>query len=289
MASSSAHSPKIYASDHRPSVSTMGGFTAESEDDSDDTGSRYTTPPPGEVEPAEPRTPEAANLDGARPEQALDSDAEQSLAAMAGSPASRTKQRRSLHRTLRDGSGTHRRSHKGRDSASTIVSDDGQESEGLTRGKGSFTVHGKKASVIQFGGDWHSTTAEERLKTKKQLQEAAEAATSDERDGNSIASNGTTSIMSPANDAADYFPPARKLSADAVKQRHVSSQTITPANFLEAREEQVSSSDDDSEMSDIAEEDPSKLRTSVEQPKDSEKPPTFLDYSGVISETPSQA
>ncbi|KAL6702583.1 hypothetical protein ACN47E_001340 [Coniothyrium glycines] len=281
LASSSAQSPRLYPTDHRPSVSTIGGITADSDDDSDDTGSRYTTPPPGEVEIAEPRTPEMANTDGARPEQAVESDNDQSLAAMAGSPASRNKQRRSLHRTLREshGSGSHRRSHKGRDSSSTIVSDDAQESEGLARGKGSFTVHGKKASVIQFGGDWHNTTAEERLKTKKQLQEAAEQAFTDDKDGNIT---NTTTAMSPSNDGYDNITPTRKLSADAIKQRHISSQTITPANYHEALEEQRSSSDDESEMSDIAEEDPTKLRSSGEQPKTGGKPATFLNYKASI-------
>lgn len=34
----------------------------------------------------------------------------------------------------------------------------------MTRSTGSFTVHGKKASVITFGGDWHTIPAEDRLK-----------------------------------------------------------------------------------------------------------------------------
>jgi hypothetical protein len=263
LASSSAQSPKMYPTDHRPSVSTTGDGTAGTGSDSDsDDDSRYTTPPPGEAGDMDPRTPEIyeiSPLDGTRSETAVESDNEQALSALTGSP--RARQRRSLHRTLRDshGGSSHRRSHKSRDSASTIASDN-TESEGLARSKGSFTVHGKKASVIQFGSDWHNTTAEERLQKKKQLQEAAEAASADERDGNSIVSNGTATALSPGSDGNEYLAP-RKLSADTTKQRHVSSQTITPANFRESFRMQHSDSDD-SDMSDIEEE---TLRTSDEQ------------------------
>ena len=263
-ASSSAHSPRTWAMEHRPSVSTTGDGTVGSDSDSDsDDGSRYATPPPGEAGDLEPKTPEVSPTDGPRADAPIDSDSEQALAALAGSPRSRTKQRRSLHRTLREsrGSSTHRRTHKSRDSASTIASD-GAESEGLARGKGSFTVHGKKASVIQFGSDWHSTTAEERLKTKKQLQEAAEAASTDERDGS--VSGGTVTAWSPGSDSNDPLV-MRKLSADTTKQRHVSSQTITPANFRESFKIPESDSDSASDMSDIAEESPLNHRAPGDQ------------------------
>lgn len=90
------------------------------------------------------------------------------------SPESRSKVRRSLHRTLRDNSTPgHRRGGKGKDSTSTIMSDDlgAPESEGLSRAKGSFTLHGKKASVITFGAEWQNMPAEERLKVRKQAHE----------------------------------------------------------------------------------------------------------------------
>ena len=243
---SSAQSPRLFPSDHRPSIVTTddGTNTIDSDSDSDD-DSRYTTPPP--IEPGsiiEPRTPEISSLDGIRaPEQAVESDADVPLGSHTGSPATRQKQRRSLHRTLRD---SHRRSHhKSRDSSSTIVSDkDTGETEGLTRDKGSFTVHGKKASVIQFGSDWHNTTAEERLKKKKELQDAAEA----EAEAEAEADEGS-------GENEDAGLQIRKLSVGAVKQRHASSQTITPANYKDAVEEQRGSdSDADSDMSDIAEE-----------------------------------
>lgn len=84
----------------------------------------------------------------------------------------RNKVRRSLHRTLREAHvPTHHRSKKGKDSASSIGMTEETssltESEGLTRGVGSFTVHGKKASVITFGSEWQDISPEERIKPRK--------------------------------------------------------------------------------------------------------------------------
>lgn len=87
----------------------------------------------------------------------------------------RSKIRRSLHRTLRDSHPpSHSRSKKGKDSAGSAgVTEDNSsvgDSEGLARGTGSFTVHGKKASVITFGSEWQTMSPEERLKLRKQAQ-----------------------------------------------------------------------------------------------------------------------
>jgi hypothetical protein len=254
IASSSMQSPRMYPVDKRPSVSTFDEGTVGSDDESDD-DVRYATPPLIENDAVHTKTPDPAT-DGA-----VESDAEHNSAAHLGSPASRTKHRRSLHRTLRDshGSSSHRRSHKGRDSASTITSEGASETEGLGRSKGSFTVHGKKASVIQFGGDWHNTTAEERLKAKKQLQEAREQASADERDGS--VSDGT--VVSPSSERNDDTP-RRQLSSEQVKQRHVSSQTITPENFHTSLEYQDPDSDGSSELSDVVEESTSKEDVPIE-------------------------
>lgn len=90
--------------------------------------------------------------------------------------ASKPKNRRSLHRTLRDSrhepSSIHRH-RKGKESGSTIKSD-GTRTEDtlpeaapvLERADGKFTVHGKQASVVTFGGDW----AAERLRLKQQIE-----------------------------------------------------------------------------------------------------------------------
>ena len=83
-----------------------------------------------------------------------------------------SKVRHSLQRKLQNAHvPSHHRSKKGRDSSSSAaITDDSVsvESEGLARGTGSFTVHGKKASVITFGSDWQNMSPEERLKLRKQ-------------------------------------------------------------------------------------------------------------------------
>ena len=87
----------------------------------------------------------------------------------------KSKVRRNLHRTLRDSHPpSHHRSRKGKDSAGSagLTEDSASlaDSEGLARGTGSFTVHGKKASVITFGSEWQNMSPEERLKLRKQAQ-----------------------------------------------------------------------------------------------------------------------
>lgn len=83
--------------------------------------------------------------------------------------------RRSLHRTLREPHHVHRHhsrsDKKNRESVSSIgpLEDDESvpEGEGLSRKTPSFTVHGKKASVVTFGSDWQNMAPEERLKLRK--------------------------------------------------------------------------------------------------------------------------
>ncbi|KAF2652165.1 hypothetical protein K491DRAFT_695812 [Lophiostoma macrostomum CBS 122681] len=270
LASSAGRSPSLKPRDHRPSVSTLGDKPASS-DGASETSMRYATPPV-DAALAAPKTPELGPVDGLHLDPGSESEADQPPAALTGSPDSRSKTRRSLHRTLRDGGSAHRRSHKGRDSASTVVSDDTQESEGLARGKGSFTVHGKKASVITFGADWHDTPAEERLKIRKQAQEALEGSGSvDEKDGSidghtySITSNSTGTVLSaPAINEPDDSTP-RPSTTEVRKQRHVSSQTITPANFHKSLNADASDSDRNSEMSEIEEEAPARKSGSEQE------------------------
>jgi hypothetical protein len=144
------------------------------------------------------------------------------------------------------------------------------ESEGLARGKGSFTVHGKKASVVTFGLDWHNMPAEERLKTRKNQSTLEGGGSIEERDDKSdgrapsFISNSTGHIeVLTGKEPIDETP--RPSPSDIRKQRHVSSQTITPANFKDS----VNGRDDDerSEMSEIEEESPAKDPKSTEQAK----------------------
>ncbi|KAF7714918.1 Uncharacterized protein PECH_007838 [Penicillium ucsense] len=80
--------------------------------------------------------------------------------------------RRSLHRTLRESHSVHRhqsRHKKNSDSVSSVgpLEDEGSESNILARKTPSFTVHGKKASVVTFGSEWQNMSPEERLKLRK--------------------------------------------------------------------------------------------------------------------------
>ena len=118
-----------------------------------------------EGSPAEPR-----HVDVAR--QGEDQHEPNAATVSEGEGNDKSKIRRSLHRTLREAHvPTHHRSKKGRDSSSSIaITEDGSlstEKEGLARGTGSFTLHGKKASVITFGSEWQNMTPEERLKPRK--------------------------------------------------------------------------------------------------------------------------
>lgn len=84
--------------------------------------------------------------------------------------------RRSLHRSLREPHihmnrhHSHSRSKKNRGSVSSIgplSDDDGTQEAGLSRKTPSFTVHGKKASIVTFGSEWQNMPPEERLKLRK--------------------------------------------------------------------------------------------------------------------------
>ena len=263
--SSMAQSPRLGPYDHRPSISTVDSV-AVSSDGASDVG--FTTPPlTAERELSEPRTPD---VPGMRLDNDSESETDQPPSAMTGSPESRSKVRRSLHRTLREshGSSSHRRGHKAKDSSSTIMSNE-SEGEGLARTKGSFTVHGKKASVIQFGPDWHNTPAEERLdKIRKQAQETMqEASSADEKDGGGI-SDATAVAVAAAAARDDDALIVRPSTAETRKQRHVSSQTITPASYQQSLEGHNSDSDAASQMSEIAEE----SQTQKASPVGSEEP-----------------
>ena len=78
----------------------------------------------------------------------------------------RTKIRRSLQRTLREGAGhlSHQRSKKGKEVEGGALDAEGGDSQ-LTRSTGSFVVHGKKASVINFGSGLQNMAQDDRVKS----------------------------------------------------------------------------------------------------------------------------
>ena len=84
----------------------------------------------------------------------------------------RVKMRRSLQRTLRESAGhlSHHRSKRTKEPSSSGVSEDAGRDDRLSRGSGSFVVHGKKASVIDFGDGLKHMPTEERLRQRMQAQ-----------------------------------------------------------------------------------------------------------------------
>ena len=186
--------------------------------------------------------PESPSSKAKRPGTASDGEKEQDRENIKSPDVpfseGRPKVRRSLQRTLRDShhSGHHHRSKKGKDSASSAAATEDAsslaDSEGLARGTGSFTVHGKKASVITFGAEWQDMTPEERLKlrrsahgddSKLSVPPAVEdenastrsASMSDVRP-NSAISNSTTTTKSvgPGEPLEDGDEVARSMSSD---------------------------------------------------------------------------
>jgi hypothetical protein len=87
--------------------------------------------------------------------------------------ADKNKIRRSLHRTLREGAGhlSHHRSRRERDGGPPSTSDEAGREIVLSRGTGSFVVHGKKASVIDLGTDLRGLSHEETLRARKMSQQ----------------------------------------------------------------------------------------------------------------------
>ncbi|KAJ5896859.1 uncharacterized protein N7473_006258 [Penicillium subrubescens] len=149
--------------------------------------------------------------------------------------------RRSLHRTLREPHHVHRhhsRHKKNRDSVSSLAGpeDDGSESSGLPRKTPSFTVHGKKASIVTFGSEWQNMPPEERLKLRKPtpheeprasdpvLVGSGESVTSDNMPADrrhSYMSVSTTTGLSLRSDdeTIDFFKDAQEtLPADSPKR-----------------------------------------------------------------------
>jgi hypothetical protein len=148
--------------------------------------------------------------------------------------------RRSLHRTLREPHHVHRhhsRHKKNRDSVSSLggPEDDGSESSGLARKTPSFTVHGKKASIVTFGSEWQNMPPEERLKLRKPtpheeprasdpvIVDSGESMTSDNMPADrrhSYMSVSTTTGLSLRSDdeTIDFFKDAQEaLPADSPK------------------------------------------------------------------------
>lgn len=144
----------------------------------------------------------------------------------------RSKIRRSLQRTLREGAGhlSHHRSRKGRDSVSSGATDETvrDSADVLTRGSGSFVVHGKKASVINFGAELQSMSPEERIRQRNRSLQATQL-----RDD---AASSTES--GPASDGGSDFHSILTAQAHSDRERDrresgASASTTTARSFRE--------------------------------------------------------
>lgn len=118
--------------------------------------------------------------EGRRPSTASGSEMGKNHVGNSPHSSSKSRARRSLQRTLREpreglATSTSRaqrpKAGKEKENQATTDTDDNASthgSEGLARRKGSFTVHGKKASIITIP-EWERRPAEERLRLRKQV------------------------------------------------------------------------------------------------------------------------
>ena len=137
--------------------------------------------------------------------------------------------RRSLQKTLRDvhhNSSVSQRHRRNKESESTVRSADGEHSEfpeatpGLERAQGRFILHGKQASVVQFGDDW--PTERMRLRREKWHREHSEPTSPGKED-----SRGPTNFT-PGS------PVVRDLVADGTEDDTASTTTGTTETFFDA-------------------------------------------------------
>jgi hypothetical protein len=134
--------------------------------------------------------------------------------------------RSSLQKTLRDihhNSSVSQRHRRNKDSESTVRSADGEHSEfpeatpGLERAQGRFILHGKQASVVQFGDDW--PTERMRLRREKWHREHSEPASPGKED---------TRGRVPGS------PVVRDLVTDGTEDDTASTTTGTAESFVDA-------------------------------------------------------
>ena len=139
-----------------------------------DNNEQVTLREAGIIEPDSPTV--GSNRRPHTPTPSKEGDSGQVRSPESDAGEAKAKLRRSLQRTLRDSTHvpSHHRSKKGKDSGSSAIIGDTSsttaDGEGLPRSTGSFTVHGRVASVIKFGSEWQSMSPEERLKLRREAQ-----------------------------------------------------------------------------------------------------------------------
>jgi hypothetical protein len=165
-----------------------------------------------------------------------DRDRVGSISPPDGNPRDRGSVRRSLQRSLREPQHVshlqhHHRGKKGRDSnSSTAFTEDGKsvsgEGDGLTRGTGSFTVHGKKASVVTLGSEWQSMSNEDRLRLRKLAQK-------DDTKEEAVIEDGTASTVSAPNAVADTRSRTTSTTTAATEQQEEAETSAVSKEVIE--------------------------------------------------------
>ncbi|XXH00393.1 hypothetical protein Hte_006737 [Hypoxylon texense] len=175
--SSAASSAKLVATSTPPRLTSSppAGMDKDAIDEQveDDEGERQVLEQAGLLEMGAVRTSShKRNSSGKTHDDSPDRPKRGSIPGSDKDGLDRSKMRRSLQRTLRDGAGhlSHHRSRKGKDSASSggLSDETVRDNEVLYRGTGSFTVHGKKASVVNFGSELQNMSNDERIRQRKQ-------------------------------------------------------------------------------------------------------------------------
>ncbi|PTB63563.1 guanine nucleotide exchange factor [Trichoderma citrinoviride] len=164
----------------QPSTGTMQGKQPLEPHDEDETAEVKSNHTHDEVDADERHFLRQAGLLEGRVGRDPSDKSITSTTGEAGEPSSsadkfeRSKIRRSLQRTLRESAGhlSHHRSRKGRETGPAASAEDTNRDSTLSRGTGSFVVHGKKASVIQLGTELQVLNNEEQLLARKSQQQS---------------------------------------------------------------------------------------------------------------------
>ncbi|KAK4143762.1 uncharacterized protein C8A04DRAFT_37184 [Dichotomopilus funicola] len=148
-------------------------------DEMDDADERELLEQAGLLEPEISRSSDPRSAHGFVDAEESPDHRDRSSSGTPGDRSERSKIRRSLQRTLREGAGhigSHRHRRAKDSTSNATLSDDGNREapDVLPRGTGSFVVHGKKASVITFGNElqMQSLASDERLRQRLQREDS---------------------------------------------------------------------------------------------------------------------
>ncbi|KJZ75667.1 hypothetical protein HIM_04824 [Hirsutella minnesotensis 3608] len=162
--------------------------------------------------------------------------------------------RRSLQRTLRESAGhlSHPRGKKGKEITSSSSFEDMPQDTTLTRGTGSFVVHGKKASVINLGTELQNMTPDDPIFTRKHNQEPEQPLVSPTHEGwpdIDIAIGSETPMETPKpSDRRESTTSAGTATARSFRELHRRYSSAQAARSVSAGGRLVVPSDGESEV-----------------------------------------